>query len=54
MKEKLSGSKKSIKDYAPQGTKDCESNCDREVIMTKGGPVIICHFCERIVREIGK
>lgn len=34
---------KSVKDYAP-----------REVIMTRRGPVIVCHFCERVVREIRK
>jgi hypothetical protein len=54
MEEKLNRSKKSLKDYAPQGTKDCESNCEREVILTPKGPVIVCHFCERVVREIGK
>ncbi len=53
MKEKLSGSK-NTKNYAPQGIKDCESNCNREVIISPNGPVIVCHFCERIVREIGK
>jgi hypothetical protein len=45
---------KSVREYAPQGTKDCESNCEREVIMTPKGPVIVCHFCERVVREIRK
>lgn len=46
--------KKSIKDYAPQGTKDCQSACDREVVQTKVGPVIVCHYCQRIVRVINK
>lgn len=45
---------KSVREYATQGTKDCESNCEREVIMTPKGPVIVCHFCERVVREIRK
>jgi hypothetical protein len=45
---------KSVREYAPQGTKDCESNCEREVIMTPKGPIIVCHFCERVVREIRK
>jgi hypothetical protein len=54
MEEKLNRSKKPLKDYAQQGTKDCESNCEREVILTPKGPVIVCHFCERVVREIGK
>jgi hypothetical protein len=43
-----------IREYAPPGTKDCESNCDREVIMTKKGPIIVCHFCKRVVRVIKK
>jgi hypothetical protein len=51
MKSKLP---KPISEYSPQGTKDCKSNCDREVIISPKGPVIVCHFCERIVREIGK
>jgi hypothetical protein len=46
--------KKSIKEYAAQGTKDCQSNCQREVVQTKVGPVIVCHYCERIVRVITK
>jgi len=45
---------KPVREYAPQGTKDCESNCEREVVMSPKGPVIVCHFCERIVREIRK
>ena len=52
-KEEPNGSK-NPKQYAPQGTKDCLSNCEREVILTPNGPVIVCHFCERVVREIGK
>lgn len=43
-----------LKDYAKQGQKDCQSNCEREVLISNLGPVIVCHFCERIVREIGK
>jgi len=44
---------KNIKSYAPPGTKDCLANCDREVVKgPKGTPVIVCHYCERIVRDI--
>lgn len=43
-----------IRDYVPEGTKDCEYNCDREVIMTAKGPIIVCHFCKRVVRELKK
>lgn len=36
-------------DFAPEGTKECEMKCDRAVIITKSGPVIVCHGCKRIV-----
>lgn len=35
--------------YAPIGTKFCEGNCDRKVVITTDGPVIVCEGCERIV-----
>ncbi len=38
-------------DFAPIGTKDCEMKCERGVIMTKEGPVIVCHGCKRIVMD---
>ena len=38
-------------DFAPVGTKDYEMKCDRDVIMTKDGPVIICKGCMRIVMD---
>jgi hypothetical protein len=40
-----------IKQYAPVGKKDCQGMCDREVLITKSGPIIICHGCERIVMD---
>lgn len=40
-----------LKDFAPVGTKDCKSVCDREVVMTKDGPVVICQGCMRIVMD---
>jgi len=40
-----------LKDFAPVGKKDCQSVCDREVVMTKDGPVIVCHGCMRIVMD---
>ena len=36
-------------DFALEGTKDCEMKCDRKVIMTKSGPVVVCSGCMRIV-----
>jgi len=38
-------------DFAPVGEKGCEMKCDRDVIMTKERPVIVCHGCERIVMD---
>ena len=38
-------------DFVPVGTKDCEMKCERGVIMTKEGPVIVCHGCKRIVMD---
>ena len=38
-------------DFAPVGTKECEMKCDRDVIMTKQGPVIVCHACKRVVMD---
>lgn len=37
--------------FAPEGTKDCEMKCDRKVVMTKNGPVIVCEGCMRIVMD---
>ena len=38
-------------DFAPEGTKDCQMICDRKVIMTNKGPVIVCEGCKRIVMD---
>lgn len=40
-----------IKNYTPVGEKDCQGMCDREVIMTKNGPIVVCHGCERVVMD---
>jgi hypothetical protein len=42
---------KDLRKYAPVGSKDCESECDRKVIMTDNGPVIVCDGCDRIVMD---
>lgn len=42
---------KKLSDYTPVGKKDCESACDREVVMTDNGPVVICNSCMRIVMD---
>jgi hypothetical protein len=36
-------------DFAAVGTKECEMKCQRDIIRTKTGPVIVCHSCKRIV-----
>lgn len=43
-----------ISTYAQEGEKSCQSNCKREPILTENGPVIVCHFCKRIVRDFTK
>jgi hypothetical protein len=35
--------------FAQPGTRDCEMKCDRKVIMTQSGPVVVCLGCIRIV-----
>jgi hypothetical protein len=40
-----------LEEFAPVGTKDCEMKCDRDVLMTKEGPVIVCKGCMRIVMD---
>lgn len=35
--------------YAPVGTKHCEAKCNRSVVRTPDGPVIVCDACNRIV-----
>lgn len=42
---------KDISKYTPVGKKDCQGICDREVLMTKKGPVVICNGCERVVMD---
>jgi hypothetical protein len=37
--------------FEPMGKKDCEMKCDREVRMTKEGPVVVCHGCKRVVMD---
>jgi hypothetical protein len=40
-----------LETFAEVGTKNCESKCKREVLMTKEGPVVICFGCNRIVMD---
>ncbi len=38
-----------LENFAQQGTKFCEGKCNKQIIMTESGPVIICNGCKRIV-----
>ena len=40
---------KDVSKYEPIGTKLCEGNCLRQVMMTDSGPVVVCNGCDRIV-----
>jgi hypothetical protein len=40
-----------LENFAPVGEKDCEMKCDRDVVMTKNGPVVVCYGCNRIVMD---
>lgn len=42
---------KDFNDFAPVMTKDCEGMCERDVVMTKEGPVVVCNACMRIVMD---
>lgn len=43
--------KKKISEYAAPGQKACEGKCEREVVATPKGPLVICTACERIVMD---
>lgn len=48
----LNGEVKKIEDvFAPEGLKECEMKCDRRVVMTETGPVVVCSGCMRIVMD---
>jgi len=51
-RERFSRERKTdLSEYCPVGTKDCEGKCDRNVVMTKDGPVIVCNACKRVVMD---
>jgi hypothetical protein len=37
--------------FAPIGEKDCEGSCERDIVTTKTGVVIVCNKCDRIVMD---
>jgi len=42
---------KDISKYTPVGEKDCQGVCDREVLITNSGPIVICNGCKRVVMD---
>lgn len=38
-----------LKTYSPVGTKSCKGICDRDVIVSERGPVVVCNACKRVV-----
>jgi hypothetical protein len=46
---KIKKQEKNIKDFAPIMTRACQGVCDREVLMTKEGPVVVCNGCMKIL-----
>jgi hypothetical protein len=51
MEKKIAKKTDTFAHYAPVGKAFCESKCDRKVIMTKDGPVIVCNGCMRVVMD---
>ena len=51
MKKKIAKKTDTFAHYSPVGTAFCESKCDRKVVMTKDGPVIVCNGCMRVVMD---
>lgn len=41
--------KDKLSEYTPVGQAFCEGKCDRKVIPTKEGMVIVCDGCKRVV-----
>lgn len=41
--------KDKLSEYTPVGKAFCEGKCDRKVIPTKEGMVIVCDGCKRVV-----
>ena len=40
-----------VDDYIELGKAFCEGNCDRKVIRTSEGTVIVCDYCNRVVMD---
>ena len=48
---KIKKQEKDIKDFAPIMTRACQGVCDREVLMTKEGPGVVCNGCMKILMD---
>ncbi len=42
---------KELKEYDSSPDKECEGRCDRKIIRTDNGPVIVCNSCKRVVMD---
>jgi hypothetical protein len=40
-----------LENFAPVGEKDCEMKCNRDVVVTTKGTVVVCYGCNRIVMD---
>jgi hypothetical protein len=40
-----------ISEYTPVGKKDCQGICDRKILATNIGTIVICNGCYRIVMD---
>jgi hypothetical protein len=38
-----------LEEFSPVGTTFCEGICDREVLLTPEGTIVVCQACKRIV-----
>jgi hypothetical protein len=49
MKQTNKQNSENLGNFAKQDEKECQMKCQRDIIMTSKGPVIICNGCNRIV-----
>lgn len=40
-----------LKDFLPIEKGDCKRQCERQVIKTKTGPIVVCFGCKRIIMD---
>ncbi len=40
-----------LDNFAAEGLKECQMMCERDILMTPDGPVVVCHGCKRVVMD---